>query len=344
MSSVIEVPDWYRTVALVGVDLTGAPVVVLLDSTGAIMAVMKGEYAGTLKNIAVDASGRIVSVIRDPTSDNYIAIDSNGYIAAVLKATYSGTLKNVACDSEGRIIMIPTDPADVWGNAISMGNAELAAVFSPAGRYDYRGSVIYYTGFEDGVNNWSPLSMGTLSNAFLTTTTANNGAYCIKILPGTNSPYREYLQRYLVYPSLSKLGWQVSFTLNDASDRVEFLFTIFDGTNVSIGGIEVDHLNTQIEYRDSSATYQVLDANVGLIARADVFHVIKLVIDPVTGKYERLLLNTSEYDLDAYALDVDASAAAPKIYLMVRYWAQNGTQPPIYVDDIVLTQNEPANP
>ena len=42
MSSVIEVPDWYRTVALVGVDITGEPVVVLLDSTGAIMAVMKG--------------------------------------------------------------------------------------------------------------------------------------------------------------------------------------------------------------------------------------------------------------------------------------------------------------
>ena len=342
MSSVIEVPDWYRTVALVGVDITGEPVVVLLDSTGAIMAVMKGEYAGTLKNIAVDASGRIVSVIRDPTSDNYIAIDANGYIAAVLKATYSGTLKNVACDSEGRIIMIPTDPADVWGNAISMGNAELAAVLSPAKRFDRRGNLVFFDNFESGLGKGIIDAVGSGADVVLTSSESREGAFSCKLVGGsTLGKYARYFY-WLGYRPASKLGVECHFRL---SANVAY-FTIdlyaYDGTKYHRGSISYDPANDKYIYCDSAGVWQDLLTSKTHSESASYFYPIKLVIDPVNDLYVRALIAGQEVNMSAYALPTGTSTLIPDLYANFRVDSLGATNPAVYIDAVIVTQNELA--
>ena len=339
----IEVPDWYRTVALVGVDATGAPVVVLLDSTGAIMAVMKGEYAGTLKNIAVDSSGRIVSVIRDPTSDNYIAIDANGYIAAVLKATYSGALKNVACDADGRIIMIPTDPADVWGNAISMGNAELAAVLSFAKRHDRRGNVLWLSSFENGLGEFYTAVNGTLASVSLSTAVALSGAYSCKLTAGSDSEKRAGVFKVISYPILSKVGGQAAFTWDTTIDHLLLDFSLYDGTNYTTFSVKFDPSLGKMQYFNSVSGWTDIAALPAWTTATYLFHVAKIVVDLDTGKYVRLIVDDTEYSLANISAYTTSSGVQPYLTFSIMVVGPGTTNPALYVDDVIITQNEPPN-
>lgn len=295
----IEVPDWYRTVALVGVDGAGAPVVVLLDSTGAIMAVMKGEYAGTLKNIAVDSSGRV--------------------------------------------IMIPTDPADVWGNAISMGNAELAARLTGMGGFDRRGNAIWLWDFEHGLGKWDKdLGAGT-GAAVNIGTISRNGAYAAKLTAPSDGDLTVIITTDLAFPTLSKMGFEVSFTLAQYTTKVEADLMVYDGTNQYQGLIRYDYGNTRFEYQASDGSWTVLESSLNLDREANCYHTIKIVVDPSTGKYVRAILDDTAHDIDTAAMKSVASALAPHLAIQVKHLGTSGQLPVIYIDSIIVTQNEPAN-
>jgi len=53
-------PDWKRSVRLYGWDGTNI-IPCLLDSNGNLIAIIKGDYAGTLKTVAVDDQGRMLA-------------------------------------------------------------------------------------------------------------------------------------------------------------------------------------------------------------------------------------------------------------------------------------------
>jgi len=63
-----DFPDWMRGILLMGVDASGNPVGVLVDSDGNLNAILKGQGATGLQTIAVDAAGRIEVFILDAQS------------------------------------------------------------------------------------------------------------------------------------------------------------------------------------------------------------------------------------------------------------------------------------
>lgn len=93
-------PDWFGTIVSAG-KYDDTYIAIAVDIYGNLIGLMKGDDDGILRTIALDSGGRIVSVIRDPTSDQYIAVDSAGNITATMKGDYSGTLKTIAVDSTG---------------------------------------------------------------------------------------------------------------------------------------------------------------------------------------------------------------------------------------------------
>jgi len=73
-------PDYYTSSAMHG-QYAGPParyVTLNVDDLGNMLALMKGEGPGGLDTIALDAGGRIISVIRDPVNDRYISVDADG--------------------------------------------------------------------------------------------------------------------------------------------------------------------------------------------------------------------------------------------------------------------------
>jgi len=295
----IEVPDWYRTVALVGVDATGAPVVVLLDSTGAIISVMKGEYAGTLKNVQVDA--------------------------------------------QGRMIMIPTDPADVWGNAISMGNAELAAVFSFAKRYDRRGMVIFAEGFECGLSSWVTAGYGAGAAIRHTTKQAFSPPYSVQLVAGTDGQRQARLTKYLPFPAVGKMGFEFSFTLDPNTSDVRSSISWYDGTYVRVWRVNYDLVNTTLSCGGADGKLTTLKSDLSLRVSDTQFHTIKLVADLQNEAFVRVLCNSLSYTPTTAAIEKTADTGDANLMLTIRHYSIEApaVNPDIFVDNIILTQMEP---
>ncbi len=313
-----------------------------LDELGRIITLMKGMYGSTLTNVAVDAAGRMITVLRDPVSNNYIAVDASGQIVAVMKGLYGAVLKSIAVDSQGRMIMIPTDPADVWGNAISMGNAEVVACLTPAKRYDHRGSVLMWDSFESGIAAYSTTVSGTGAAVGLTTAYSRTGAFSVKMAAGSVANDYVYLYRALPYPILSKGGFEVSFSYGANISLCGIRYRLYDGTNYYQGSLIWDLPNTKLKYLNSGGGYTDLLTGLKIYTGVDLFHTLKLVIDWSTKKYVRAMFNEREVAMTNIALYQTASALAPHILAYFVNISAGGALNTCYTDDWIITQNEPS--
>lgn len=382
----IEVPDGVRAIHLVGQDGSGNPYVVLVDTTGRLVAVIQGEISGitdnvtveqdakdreiqgadgaTLRTVAVDASGQIIMVPRGQ-SGNYMDVDSSGYLTSVMKGLEGATLRSIAVDGSGHLIaviqgddggtlrtaavnadgrfqIVPHDPEDVWGNALGMGNAELAAILSPAKRFDRRGNVIYVNSFEHGLGGWTTNLQGAGAAIALTAVEGRTGAYSVKVTGGSDGAQFASMVRIFPYPRGGKVGLEVSFSIPLDVDKVQIYQLLYTGSAQVHGSIRYDHQNGKVEYLDSANAWQTLDAAKQITGFGALFSTVKLVINLTDAKYERALLNDEEYDMTGYAMRSVAAGIDPSWYNYIYCHSQAAQNNYIHIDDVILTQNEPA--
>jgi len=70
-------------------------------------------------------------------------------------------------------------------------------------------------------------------------------------------------------------------------------------------------------------------------------HTMKLVVDLNTDRYVRFILNETEYDLSAYSANTFANPDQPHLGVKAILYSTAGFNADCWVDDIILTQNEP---
>jgi len=126
-------PDYTQNVKIIGRDPSGNPVAVAVDADGNIVAVLKGEYQGTLKTLATDEDGRIIAVITDPENIWGVRpVIGNTELAARLKSP-------VYFERNGQVIFIEdfSEGKDRWTlDTIATGGAlELIAGKTAIGGY-----------------------------------------------------------------------------------------------------------------------------------------------------------------------------------------------------------------
>ncbi len=100
-----DLPDNLNLTLMKGQDADGNLITVAVDSSGNIVAVMKGAYAGSLITIAVDENGNINSIMKgayDSTLQT-IATDASGRMLARLMGRSGDTMIDVAVDDGGRL-------------------------------------------------------------------------------------------------------------------------------------------------------------------------------------------------------------------------------------------------
>jgi len=64
-----DLPDWLGLTLFKAVDEDGNLVTVLVDASGAMFAVMKGEYSGALQTVKLDADHRMIARVIGSISD-----------------------------------------------------------------------------------------------------------------------------------------------------------------------------------------------------------------------------------------------------------------------------------
>lgn len=354
-------PD-YTSVSLIrGLEAGTTLRTVAVDASGNLIAVIEGTDGTTLRQVKVDTLGQLIAILKG-ASGNDVAVDGNGFLAAamkgnyagnlvtlavdssgnilgVLQGDYAGSLKTLAVDSQGRILAVLTDPEDVFGNPHYMGAAELAVRLGAAARYDRRGQVIYSD--PGGVNAMS--WYGVLSGAGTKfeeytgegMTLPAAAAYHQYVVAGG------YCTSGKIFPRLSTTpcGIEVLFAFEPLNQKVDFYMAAFDKAHKLLGGIRFDMLAGKYQRWTSAGAW----ADIGTIpftVDAGYPHNIKLVIDPATAKYVRLVLDGVETDLSAQDLQSVVDTHGPAIQFLITTTAAAGSDADTYLSNIVVTCNE----
>ncbi len=234
------------------------------------------------------------------------------------------------------------DPTDIWGNVVGIGLNELIAVLSGAKRFDRRGSIFFYDTFEGGLSKWFTTCLGTNASAEVSSTYALFGGLSVKMVGGSDGGLSAKIFHRQYYPSASKLGLEFAFTVVSGADNIEWQIAIYTGTRVVYGLVKYDQNLTKLQYWNSASAWADLQTGVNLSTLTGVFHVGKLVIDPATEKYVRFLLGKDEYDMSALSCEATDDTTAPYMLVSAKVVSDSGQNATIYVDNVVLTQNEPS--
>jgi hypothetical protein len=231
----------------------------------------------------------------------------------------------------------------------SSDTGELAARLGSPVTFDRRGNVIFYDNFEDGYDGkWNVSGTFPYPDGYpcLTIEPCRSGIKSVRLRSVAAVDAYMGLWRYLPILRFSKLGFEVSFTTAATYTYYQWQFTIWTGTQQIEGRIQLLPLENTLRLRTTGGVWQDIDTDVQVFAGGSLFNTVKMVIDPLSELYTRLIYNSTEYDTSLYSLPIVDSVIAAHLRLDFRVIATGGGAPDAAeanFDDVIVTQNEPDN-
>ncbi len=218
---------------------------------------------------------------------------------------------------------------------------ELAVRLGSIDTFDRRGNVVFIDSFEHGLGPYLTDTYGAGSAVVLSTITARSGVYSCKLATGAVGLAYAEVGRYQPYPVLSKHGLEAAFTVNDNAVDIWLGFYIYDGVNYTRFNVKYLPASDKWQYYGSDTAYHDLITGQALAASTNLFHVAKLVVDPEAGKFYYFLIDGTEVSMAGIAGYAVANAGAPRLEAWIALHGGAAAAATIYVDDIIITQNEP---
>lgn len=221
--------------------------------------------------------------------------------------------------------------------------AELAARLGSIVTFDRRGNVIWFDDFESGIAKWTQDIVHVGGSIEWSADRARNGAYSAKLVtaPAPDSQVGIIVQ--MAYPVLSRLGYEFSFNVDQYTQEIAFDTSLYDGTWRHRSTIEWREADKKFYFYDDTG-YHALEPAVDILQGLLLFHTVKMVIDYNAEKYVRLVFDNITYDLSGKAYAKSASAFGPELDVATYIMCRDTGATTAYTDDVIVTQNEPANP
>ena len=288
------------------------------------------DYMNVTLLKGMDESGDLVT----------IAVDEDGNLIGVLKGDYEGTLKTLALDDQGRMLAVLTDPEDVFGNPHYMGAGELAVRNRSIVNFDRRGNVVWMDDFEASTLKWDSFLSGTGASVGLSTDTAKNESQCIKLVAGSDDDQMAALTKWMSLPPSTLLGFEISVSVDTAMSTFFGGFTVNTGTHTHDASIMLDIINGRLSYWNSGHAWTHLTETLEFRKDIHMFYTFKFVIDTATMTWKRVLFADEVYDLTGVPLYSDTYVSAKELCLTMIATGLGESNPYIYLDDFILTQNE----
>ncbi len=219
--------------------------------------------------------------------------------------------------------------------------AELAARLGSINTFDRRGDVIWMDDFEDNINKWQQSASAHGGSIALSSDTARNGGKSAKLVTGNVNG--DVSQISIIRPAVpgSGIGAEVSWNFHYDVEPFELHLFWYTGTRAYIGQFRVWDLTGNVDVYDKTLGWVTILTQGLLPANLGAFLTCKMVIDPTTGKYKRLIFGGTEIDLSAYTLYTSSSTNTPQIICVILANTTADIAGTCYVDDFILTQNEP---
>lgn len=225
--------------------------------------------------------------------------------------------------------------------------AELAARLGSPVVFDRRGDVIWMTDFSEGISSWRLYGSGTNNAQEWTSEVSHTSGFSLKLTPGSTISKSSTILKDFAYPILSSIGWEFAIALSSYITDFWTTLQIFDGTKRYFFKIAYDADTDTWSYTDSGNDPQTLSPTMDLRGSTQpsvgpkLFHIVKLVVDPTTAKYKRLIVDSITFDLSEYAGYETVIADSPRITSILQVEDSGGTKGPGYIGHVIVTQNEP---
>ena len=218
---------------------------------------------------------------------------------------------------------------------------ELAVRLGSPDTFDRRGDVVILDDFESPVLKWT-LVLPNNSTIILDSTSVKIGAQAIKITSDAVAGILPYMSKRFHTLGSDRIGSEISFSTPLTTYVFYFTIVKYDGTNVTWGEIRIDFSAGKLITRDNVSGFVDVATGLSFYSLAQEFFPVKLVVDFSAGKYARVLVGDSEYDLSSYTLMSAADAALPHQRSEIGIVNDGtGTAASIWLDVFILTQNEP---
>jgi len=218
---------------------------------------------------------------------------------------------------------------------------ELAARLNSIDRFDRRGNVVFLDSFEEGLAHIQYQTYGGNSFVELRRNITRTGQWAAYLFDDVAGLGQIQLFHSLGICNATRIGVEVSLTVSANTWYVRWSFDYYSGANFYAFNVRYDHVNSLLAYYNNAGGFTTFATGVTLRTVDVTWHTGKLVANLITHKYVRFILNEVEYDLANIDCYSGASAQTPHLVPGLAPERQVGVSADWYVDDWIVTINEP---
>jgi hypothetical protein len=220
-------------------------------------------------------------------------------------------------------------------------DAELAARLNSPVTFDRRGNVVYLDTFDSSTINWNQDLKGGRGAISISADRSWTGNTSLKLETGATANDWCWLTKRFLLTTANRIG--LSLTVHAQSNNANLLIYLM-GTTTTYSYtmlVEYDWENKTLKYQDDQGAWQTLTSNIEKGAAKELWTPIKMVLDFEEKKMVRIICGGVEYDVSTKPLASTGGSYDPKIIVWLIYTTEAAAAATAYIDNVILTQNEP---
>ncbi len=207
--------------------------------------------------------------------------------------------------------------------------------------FDRRGDALLLTTFQEGTGPFSYLAAGAGTAVQLYTHHSRQGAYSVRLMSGTDDGAYSGIRARMAYPVPSSLGLEFCFIGQGVQIWRAYL-EWYDGDDHYFARIRITESTGAIDYGHGDGLWTNF-ATLGLLYGGDnPIHTLKLVADMPLSEYVRVIFNNNSWSLAGTPVpSIPAAVVGEHLVVEIHYAEANRLNTQGYVDNVIVTQNEP---
>jgi len=225
------------------------------------------------------------------------------------------------------------------GNLVDYG--ELAARLGSVVTFNREGNIVFWDNFENTPLKWDILKTIGTETAKYAKESSLSGGQSVKMSTVADISSDVTIERYFPIFCEKKQGIEAAIKGSETPAVIYFLFwMVYKGLNYYFR-IKIDSNANVLQYYDNNPYWVTFEDNLGLAQADYLFHHFKLVIDLETKRYVRFIMDRREYTIDDGVYTWSAGNENDYFRASIMLKNVSASVCDIYVDNFVLTQNEP---